>query len=154
MPIGREAMQPARGSPEVGAPPYHSAEKSVGERCIRITAGEVARTARLNQSPTADAIWQALPIEGRASRWGDEISFPIPLELDPEDARDVVDKGELGYWPPGSALCLFWGRTPASQADEIRAASPVKVFGRIEQGASDFGRVRSGEHIIIEAEPC
>ena len=126
----------------------------MAERCIRITAGEVARTARLNQSRTADAIWQALPIEGRANRWGNEIYFPIAVELESEDARDVVQQGELGYWPPGSALCLFWGRTPASQADEIRAASPVNVFGCIEQGASDFSEVRSGERVIIEAEPC
>jgi hypothetical protein len=123
----------------------------VAERCIRITAGEVARTARLNQSRTADAIWQALPIEGRASRWGDEIYFPIPLDLSPEDGREVVEAGDLGYWPPGTAFCVFWGRTPASQADEIRAASPVNIFGRIEEGATDFGRVRSGERVRIEA---
>jgi uncharacterized protein len=111
------------------------------------------RTARLNASRTADAIWQALPIEGRANRWGDEIYFPIALELEPEDARDVVAEGELGYWPPGSAFCLFWGRTPASQGDEIRAASPVNVFGRIEQGATAFGQVGSGDRVRIEAEP-
>ena len=154
MPIGGEGQAASAALSRGRRTAYHSAEKSVAERCIRITAGEVARTARLNQSRTADAIWQALPIEGRASRWGDEIYFPIPLELEPEDARDVVEKGDLGYWPPGSAFCLFWGRTPASQADEIRAASPVNVFGRIEQGAGDFGRVRSGERVIIEAEPC
>ena len=120
-------------------------------RRIRITTGEVERIARLNDSRTAEAIWQALPIEGRANRWGDEIYFPIPLDLSPEDGREVVEEGDLGYWPPGTAFCVFWGRTPASQADEIRAASPVNIFGRIEEGATDFGRVRSGERVRIEA---
>jgi hypothetical protein len=126
---------------------------SIEGRRIRITAGQVVRTARLNASRTAEAIWRALPIEGRANRWGDEIYFPIALELETEDAREVVEEGELGYWPPGTAFCLFWGTTPASQGDEIRAASPVNVFGRIEQGATDFAQVRSGERVRIEAEP-
>jgi uncharacterized protein len=140
MPIGARARQPALSRGRRTA--YHSAEKSVGERCIRITDGEVARTARLNQSRTADAICQALRTDSRASCWGDEIYC------------HVVEKGELGYWPPGSALCRFRGRTPASQADEIRAASPVSVSGRIKLGAGDFRRVRSGEQVIIEVEPC
>ena len=114
-------------------------------------AGQVVVTARLNESRTAEAIWQALPIEGRANRWGDEIYFPIPLDLEAEDGREVVEVGELGYWPPGSALCIFWGRTPASQGDEIRAASPVNVFGRIEGEAAGFGVVRSGEPVRVEA---
>ena len=114
-------------------------------------AGEVERTARLNDSRTAEAIWQALPIEGRANRWGDEIYFAISLELEPEDGRDVLEEGELGYWPPGTALCVFWGRTPASQGDEIRAASPVNVFGRVEDDPAGFGAVRSGERVRIEA---
>ena len=120
------------------------------ERRIRITAGEVAATASLNESRTADAIWQALPIEGRANRWGDEIYFEIPVELEPEDGREVVEAGELGYWPPGTAFCIFWGRTPASQGNEIRAASPVNVFGHIEDDPTSFGAVRSGQQIRIE----
>jgi uncharacterized protein len=121
------------------------------ERRIRIIAGEVAATARLNDSRTAAAIWEALPIAGRANRWGDEIYFDIPVDLEPEAGREVVEAGELGYWPPGTAFCIFWGRTPASQGDEIRAASPVNVFGRVEGDASGFGAVRSGEQVRIEA---
>jgi uncharacterized protein len=121
------------------------------ERRIRIIAGEVAATASLNDSRTADAIWEALPIEGRANRWGDEIYFDIPVDLEPEHGREVVEAGELGYWPPGTAFCIFWGRTPASQGDEIRAASPVNVFGRVEGDASGFDAVRSGERVRVEA---
>ena len=121
------------------------------ERRIRIIAGDVAATARLNESRTADAIWDALPIEGRANRWGDEIYFEIPVALEPEDGREVVEAGELGYWPPGKAFCVFWGQTPASQGDEIRAASPVNVFGRVEGDTSGFGGVRPGQQVRIQA---
>jgi hypothetical protein len=105
----------------------------------------------LNASQTANAIWEALPIDARANRWGDEIYFEIPVDLEPEDGREVVEAGDLGYWPPGTAFCIFWGRTPASQADEIRAASPVNVFGRIEGDPTGFGAVRSGQPVRIEA---
>jgi uncharacterized protein len=127
---------------------YHA---RVPERRIRILAGQVTATARLNDSRTAEAIWQALPIDGRASRWGDEIYFEIPVELEPEDGREVVEAGELGYWPPGTAFCLFWGRTPASRGEEIRAASPVNVFGRVDGDPTGFGAVRSGERVRVEA---
>jgi hypothetical protein len=123
----------------------------VPEHRIRIIAGEVTATATLNASQTANAIWEALPIDARANRWGDEIYFEIPVDLEPEDGREVVEAGDLGYWPPGTAFCIFWGRTPASQADEIRAASPVNVFGRIEGDPTGFGAVRSGQPVRIEA---
>ena len=118
---------------------------------IRITVGQVTAEAALNDSATAKAIWSALPIEDRASTWGDEIYFPIPVHLDEEDAREVVEKGDLGYWPPGHAFCIFFGRTPASQGDEIRPASPVNVFGRILGDATVFKACRSGEQVIVEA---
>ncbi len=88
---------------------------------------------QLNDSPTARLLIEALPLEGAASRWGDEFYFSVPVsaEVEPE-ARDVVSAGELGYWPVGRALCLFWGPTPASRGDEIRAASLVNIVGRVQ----------------------
>ncbi len=122
----------------------------MAERRIAITAGEVRREAVLDDSATADAIWEALPIDGQGSRWGDEIYFEIPVTLQPEHAREVVEVGDLAYWPPGSAFCIFWGPTPMSRGSEIRPASPVNVFGQIEDGAAEFGRARSGEPVRVE----
>ncbi len=117
---------------------------------ICITAGGVSATATLNDSPTAQAIWAALPIEARASTWGDEIYFGIPVHLDEDAAKAVVDLGEVGYWPPGHAFCIFFGRTPMSRGNEIRPASPVNVFGKIDSDATIFRQVPSGTHIVIE----
>ena len=80
---------------------------------IRITSGEVSLTATLNNSPTAQLIAETLPITGQVQTWGDEIYFPIPISApNDETAAEVVDKGTVAYWPPGNALCLFWGRLP------------------------------------------
>ncbi len=120
-------------------------------RTIRITAGAVQATATLNDSPTADAIWQALPLTARASTWGDEIYFSIPVNLEQApDAKAVVAMGDLGYWAPGSAMCIFFGPTPVSRGNEIRPASPVNVFGKLQGDATVFKAVRSGEKITIE----
>ncbi len=120
-------------------------------RRLRIRAGQVEAAADLVASPTADAIWQALPIQGRANRWGDEIYFEIPVQRAAEpDAHDVVQSGEIAYWPPGAAFCIFFGPTPASRGDEIRAASPVNVVGQIDGDAAVFKRVRGGTTVILE----
>jgi hypothetical protein len=120
-------------------------------RRITIVASDVTRSAVLDDSQTATAIWNALPLEARANRWGDEIYFSIPVAIDPEGPKEVVEVGELAYWPPGSAFCIFWGPTPASRTpSEIRPASPVNVFGRVVDGASDFGSVPNGARVRIE----
>jgi hypothetical protein len=120
-------------------------------RTITINAGGVEARAELNDSGTADAIWNALPIEARASTWGDEIYFGIPVQLAEEQAQATVALGDLGYWPPGNAFCIFFGPTPASRTrDEIRPASPVNVLGRVVGDAAPFKQVRSGETVTLE----
>jgi uncharacterized protein len=119
-------------------------------RTIRITAGGVTAQAELNGGPTARTIWAALPIEARASTWGDEIYFDIGLDCAAESPREVVEIGDLGYWPPGRAFCIFFGPTPASRGDEIRPASAVNVIGRVSGAAAVFRKVRAGARIIIE----
>ena len=120
-------------------------------RRIKITAGSVEAMADLDENPTAEAIWEALPIKGRANTWGDEIYFDVPVFLESSgDAREAVAVGELGYWPTGHAFCIFFGRTPASRDDEPRAASPVNVFGRVAGDATVFRQVASGETVFIE----
>jgi hypothetical protein len=117
---------------------------------ITITAGSVTLEAELNDGPTARAIWEALPITGRANTWGDEIYFTIPVQAEEEpDARADVEVGELGYWPVGSAFCIFFGPTPASTGPEPRAASPVNILGRVLGDATEFRRVGSGEIVTL-----
>lgn len=88
--------------------------------------------AELNNSDTALAIRDALPIEADFSTWGDEIYFPIPVKMGSENSKDVVELGELGYWPPGNAFCIFYGATPGSTEDEILPASPVNPIGKVK----------------------
>ena len=114
-------------------------------------AGDVSVTAALNDSRTARLLWDALPLEGSGNTWGDEIYFRIGVQSDEEeDASDVVEMGAVAYWPPGQALCLFFGRTPASRGDEIRAASAVNVMGAIEGDATVLKQVRSGVMVSVE----
>jgi hypothetical protein len=117
---------------------------------ITINAGSVTMEAELNDSPTAQAVWEALPITGRANIWGDEIYFAIPVQAgEGPDARADVEVGELGYWPVGSAFCIFFGPTPASDGPEPRAASPVNVLGRVLGDAAEFRRVPGGTAVTL-----
>ena len=120
---------------------------------IRITAGDVSAVAKLGDGPTANLLWDALPIEGSADVWGDEIYFSIPVSADLEPgAKAGCAVGDLGYWPPGSAFCIFFGPTPMSSGDEPVAASPVNHLGKIEGDATVFKSVRAGTKVVIEAE--
>ena len=120
------------------------------ERRIKITAATVTVTALLNDSATADLVWEALPMDAQASTWGDEIYFRTEVRADEDDAREVVDFGDVGYRPPGQALCLFFGPTPMSRGDEIRPASPVNVLGKIEGGPAVLKSVGSGAPVTVE----
>jgi hypothetical protein len=121
------------------------------DKKITITVGDIKTSAQLlNDSKTAQKIWEALPIKGSANTWGDEIYFSIPVKVESENAKAVVLEGDLGYWPLGNAFCIFFGPTPASEGEEIRPASPVNVFGKIIGDSQVFKKVRSGAKIIIE----
>jgi hypothetical protein len=115
---------------------------------IVIRVGESSFEGELNDSVTAGLIWDALPLEANGQTWGDEIYFRIPIEAEPESPVDVVEPGDLGYWPPGSAFCIFYGLTPASSGDRIVPASPVNIVGRmvsdvtVLSGTADPGRIR------------
>ena len=123
----------------------------MADRRIRIAACGVVVSAALNGSTTADALWGALPITGSVQTWGDEIYFAIPVEAEEAaDAQATVDKGAVAYWPPGDALCLFWGPTPMSRGDEIRPASPVNVLGMIDGDPAVLARVTDGARITVE----
>jgi len=119
-------------------------------RSIRITAGQVVATAELNDSKTATVIWEALPIEAKAETWGDEIYFGIAVRAEADGAKEVVALGDLAFWPPGHAFCIFFGPTPASRGNEIRPASPVNVVGRVNGDATVFKKVRAGTRVTVE----
>jgi hypothetical protein len=118
---------------------------------IRIIAGAIKAEAELNNTRTAQEIWQALPIKGRANLWGDEIYFSIPLSLELETGQEEVSIGDLGYWPDGSAFCIFFGPTPVSRGDEIRPASPVTVFGKVIGDAEVLRKVAAGTRITVKS---
>ena len=120
-------------------------------QAIRITAGPVQLDAVLNDTQTARAIGDALPITAATNTWGDEIYFGIPVNADLEQGREVVELGDLGYWPPGRAFCIFFGPTPASRGDEIRPASAVTVIGQVTGDAALFKQVGAGATVTIEA---
>lgn len=119
-------------------------------KSIVISAGNVSLPAELNDSPTARQVWEALPIEGTANTWGDEIYFAIPVVAAEEpDARADVAVGELGYWPVGHAFCIFFGPTPASTGQAPRAYSPVNILGHVLGDATCFRAVRAGTRVRL-----
>ena len=120
------------------------------ERRIKIATGGVEVMAALNDSETADLVWAALPISASASTWGEEIYFRTDLSASEQDAREVVEMGAVAFWPPGQALCLFFGPTPMSVGDEIRPASPVNVIGRIEGDPTTLKSVPAGAPVLVE----
>ena len=119
-------------------------------RRIRITAGEISADALLDESETARLVWEALPLGVAGETWGDEIYFSIPVKAKLDKPVETVDMGDLGYWPPGSAFCIFFGPTPMSRGSKIRPASPVNVFGKIVGDATLFKKVRAGTHVRVE----
>ena len=120
---------------------------------ITIASGEVSLSGELNDSPTAQQVWDALPIAGDARTWGDEIYFEIPVKVEQEpDARAEVEVGELAYWPMGHAFCIFFGPTPVSTDERPRAYSPVNILGRVLGDAAQFRAVQDGNKVHITKE--
>ncbi|MGH2759640.1 MAG: cyclophilin-like fold protein [Actinomycetota bacterium] len=122
-------------------------------RRLRVRAGDVELMAQLRETPTADALWMLLPVEGRAARWGDEFYFRVPAMMaDREgDAREVMAIGEIGYWVQGQAVAIFFGPTPASRGEEPRAVVPVNVLGVIERNAEALARLPDGVLFHLDA---
>jgi hypothetical protein len=121
------------------------------EKKIKIIAGSVVAEATLANTATAEALWNALPLESTCNLWGDEIYFTIPLSqgLEP-DARETVAEGDLGFWPQGPAFCIFFGPTPISTGNEIKPASAVNVFGKIIGDPTVFKQVSSNSPVRVE----
>ena len=110
---------------------------------IRISVGNTILDAELFDSDLAREISALLPLEAGVNRWGQEIYFGIPLDFQLREPREVVEIGNLAYWPPGQGFCIFWGPTPASRGAEVRPASEVEVFGRVK-----------GDATVLDSEPA
>lgn len=122
-------------------------------RKMKITMGAVVLEVELLDTPTADQLYNALPFQASANTWGDEVYFSTPIGVPEEpDARDVMQPGDIAFWPPGNAIAIAFGRTPASQGDELRLASPCNVWGRALGDVKQLKSVAPGTAIQCEAE--
>ncbi len=121
-------------------------------RKLKMIIGNVEIVAELFATPTADAVWAALPFEAEAQTWGKEVYFttPVKASLEP-NARDLIEPGELAFWVQGSAIAIGFGPTPASRGEEIRLAAPTNIWGRSLQDVRKLSRVREGDPISVQA---
>jgi len=121
-------------------------------KTLRLKIGDVKAVVELLDNETADKLWEAAPFESSAETWGDEVYFSTPAEagLEDEFAREVVEVGDVGYWPPGKAMCLFFGPTPISRPGEVRPASTVVLVGRLSSDPEELRKVRKGDEVKVE----
>ncbi len=126
--------------------------KATGDRMasIRFDFGTLTLEADLLDTPTARAIAAILPVSASVMTWGDEVYFDVMVEVPRErDARAVVNAGEIAYWPQGPAIAIGFGRTPVSQGDEIRLASPVNIFALARSDVKALKSVRAGSKVTV-----
>ncbi len=114
------------------------------------TIGEVFATLTDENPKTAKLFYSSLPIEGKATLWGEEIYFRVPVPVPKEKGRVAVEKGEVALWVESPSFCIFFGKTPASTEKEIRAFSDVNVIGKIEGDVEVFKNIKQGEIIRLK----
>lgn len=123
----------------------------MGTRQLKMTIGSVEIAAELFDTPTADAIYNNLPIESEARTWGEEVYFSTPVRvLKESDAKDVVEPGELAFWVEGNSIAIGFGRTPVSRGDEIRLAAKTNIWGKALDPVTNLRPVRDGDPITVE----
>ena len=120
-------------------------------RTLKMTIGSVEITARLRDTPTANAIYEALPFASRAQTWGEEVYFRTPVSVSREpDAKEVIEVGELAFWVEGDSIAIGFGRTPISGADEIRLAAPTNIWGHAVEDVKTLSAVKDGAQVRVE----
>tara|TARA_B110000438_G_scaffold160333_1_gene153561 strand:- start:5947 stop:6318 length:372 start_codon:yes stop_codon:yes gene_type:complete len=104
----------------------------------------------LNDSPTSNLFYDLLPMNGESQIWGDEIYFSTQIKIENDDwAKETVELGDIAFWPPGNALCLFFGSTPISAPNEIRPASPTNIMGKINGDLELLKNVKPGDNVKV-----
>ena len=117
---------------------------------IRFHFGAVTLDAELLDTPTAHAIAAALPLSGSVLTWGEEVYFDVPVDAKREpDARAVIKPGEIAYWPQGPAIAIGFGRTPISQGNETRLASPCNVFAKALSNVKVLAKIKTGTKVEV-----
>lgn len=119
---------------------------------VKIKTDKFEFKAELNESETAKAIYESLPIKAKGFRWGGEIYFSTSVHVEYENPKEIANKGDLAFWPQGNAFCIFFGKTPASLENEIRPASAVNIFGKIISPLDNLNLVKDGETITVERD--
>jgi hypothetical protein len=120
-------------------------------RKARFDFGSVTLEAELLDTPTADALWAAMPFTSNASTWGDEVYFSTPVDCDREKgATALVTAGQIAYWPDGSAIAIGFGRTPISAPGEIRLASPCNIWAKALGDVTSLKPVKAGSKVRVE----
>jgi len=114
--------------------------------------GKVHAECTSENPKTAELIMKALPIQGNANRWGDEVYFSTPVNTKEENGRVDVEVGSVAYWPPGKAVCIFFGPTPVSSGKTPRAASKVNVFAKILDDSAVFKKVLDDDKVNLQSE--
>ncbi len=118
---------------------------------LKITLGDVVLEAELFDTPTAHALYEAAPFQASANTWGEEVYFSVPVNMAEEaDAREVMEPGDMAYWPAGNAIAIGYGRTPVSRGDEIRLAAPCNVWGRALGDVKQLSSVPAGASISVD----
>jgi len=119
---------------------------------IRFDFGSLTLDAELLDTPTAQAIAAALPVTASALTWGEEVYFDVPVNVAREqDARAVITPGEIAYWPQGPAIAIGFGRTPISEGNETRLASPCNVFAKALSSVKVLAKITTGTKVEVTA---
>jgi len=117
---------------------------------INILINNLKFEAELNDTKTAEKVYELLPIEAEGNLWGNEIYFEIPLEMENENPTENLKVGDLAYWSEGNSLCIFYGRTPVSENDAPKPASPVTIVGQIKGNIDELKKLKEAKIKIIK----
>jgi len=130
---------------------FIKAERNKLGRIIEIVFNENIVEATLNESKTAKKLLKILPVKSEINLWGDEVYFEIPMQADLENGKELMDIGNIAFWPPGNAFCIFFGPTPVGDGTQPRAASSVTVIGKItgENGIDKIKKIKPGDSIEL-----